>query len=59
MTCSGGNEHNQPPSVAFSPVSPESLSTCRTYIHNICMVSDFYYPNMGGVESHIYLSMPH
>ncbi|VDH90319.1 phosphatidylinositol glycan, class A [Mytilus galloprovincialis] len=22
--------------------------------HNVCMVSDFFYPNMGGVESHIY-----
>ncbi|CAG7837319.1 unnamed protein product [Allacma fusca] len=22
--------------------------------HNICMVSDFFYPNMGGVEEHIY-----
>ena len=22
--------------------------------HTICMVSDFFYPNMGGVESHIY-----
>ncbi|XP_033101410.1 phosphatidylinositol N-acetylglucosaminyltransferase subunit A-like [Anneissia japonica] len=22
--------------------------------HNICMVSDFFYPNTGGVESHIY-----
>ncbi|PIK33292.1 putative phosphatidylinositol N-acetylglucosaminyltransferase subunit A, partial [Apostichopus japonicus] len=22
--------------------------------HKICMVSDFFYPNMGGVESHIY-----
>lgn len=22
--------------------------------HNICMVSDFFFPNMGGVESHIY-----
>ncbi|XP_062391269.1 phosphatidylinositol N-acetylglucosaminyltransferase subunit A [Sardina pilchardus] len=22
--------------------------------HSICMVSDFFYPNMGGVESHIY-----
>lgn len=22
--------------------------------HNICMVSDFFYPNIGGVESHIY-----
>ncbi|XP_074048502.1 phosphatidylinositol N-acetylglucosaminyltransferase subunit A isoform X2 [Macrotis lagotis] len=26
----------------------------RTGAHNICMVSDFFYPNMGGVESHIY-----
>nr|CAG4645493.1 EOG090X0515 [Lynceus sp. MCZ IZ 141354] len=23
-------------------------------VYNICMVSDFFYPNMGGVESHIY-----
>ncbi|XP_064642386.1 phosphatidylinositol N-acetylglucosaminyltransferase subunit A-like [Lineus longissimus] len=23
-------------------------------MHRICMVSDFFYPNMGGVESHIY-----
>ncbi|XP_071943184.1 phosphatidylinositol N-acetylglucosaminyltransferase subunit A-like [Antedon mediterranea] len=23
-------------------------------LHNICMVSDFFYPNTGGVESHIY-----
>ncbi|XP_063410123.1 phosphatidylinositol N-acetylglucosaminyltransferase subunit A-like isoform X2 [Mytilus trossulus] len=22
--------------------------------HNVCMVSDFFFPNMGGVESHIY-----
>uniref|UniRef100_A0A8C4PCN7 phosphatidylinositol N-acetylglucosaminyltransferase n=1 Tax=Dromaius novaehollandiae TaxID=8790 RepID=A0A8C4PCN7_DRONO len=22
--------------------------------HSVCMVSDFFYPNMGGVESHIY-----
>eukprot|EP00126_Sphaerothecum_destruens_P014631 Sdes_comp26015_c0_seq1m22894 len=22
--------------------------------HRICMVSDFFFPNMGGVESHIY-----
>ncbi|XP_052761075.1 phosphatidylinositol N-acetylglucosaminyltransferase subunit A-like [Mya arenaria] len=22
--------------------------------HNVCMVSDFFYPNQGGVESHIY-----
>ncbi|KAL0096913.1 hypothetical protein J3Q64DRAFT_1669916 [Phycomyces blakesleeanus] len=24
-------------------------------LYNICMVSDFFYPNMGGVESHLYL----
>ncbi|CAH1773923.1 unnamed protein product [Owenia fusiformis] len=23
-------------------------------VHHVCMVSDFFYPNMGGVESHIY-----
>ncbi|KAI9493679.1 GlcNAc transferase [Zychaea mexicana] len=23
-------------------------------LYNICMVSDFFYPNMGGVESHLY-----
>ncbi len=22
--------------------------------HSICMVSDFFYPNMGGVEGHIF-----
>ncbi|XP_040438619.1 phosphatidylinositol N-acetylglucosaminyltransferase subunit A isoform X2 [Falco naumanni] len=22
--------------------------------HSVCMVSDFFYPNMGGVESHVY-----
>jgi hypothetical protein len=22
--------------------------------HAICMVSDFFYPNMGGVEGHIF-----
>ncbi|XP_036031168.1 phosphatidylinositol N-acetylglucosaminyltransferase subunit A isoform X1 [Onychomys torridus] len=46
--------HGQPPSVTPSRFSPRSLSTNRTCIHNICMVSDFFYPNMGGVESHIY-----
>ncbi|CAH0387782.1 unnamed protein product [Bemisia tabaci] len=23
-------------------------------LHNVCMVSDFFYPNMGGVEEHIF-----
>uniref|UniRef100_A0A8C8W5C4 Phosphatidylinositol glycan anchor biosynthesis, class A n=1 Tax=Peromyscus maniculatus bairdii TaxID=230844 RepID=A0A8C8W5C4_PERMB len=46
--------HGRPPSVTPSRFSPRSLSTNRTCTHNICMVSDFFYPNMGGVESHIY-----
>ncbi|KAJ8255946.1 hypothetical protein COCON_G00198100 [Conger conger] len=31
-----------------------ALGTQDSPKHNICMVSDFFYPNMGGVESHIY-----
>uniref|UniRef100_A0A667YWW2 Phosphatidylinositol N-acetylglucosaminyltransferase subunit A n=1 Tax=Myripristis murdjan TaxID=586833 RepID=A0A667YWW2_9TELE len=31
--------------------APPKVTTRK---HNICMVSDFFYPNMGGVESHIY-----
>ncbi|XP_064429836.1 phosphatidylinositol N-acetylglucosaminyltransferase subunit A isoform X3 [Mirounga angustirostris] len=54
MAYRGGGGHGQPPSAVRSRVSPGSLSTCRTRTHNICMVSDFFYPNMGGVESHIY-----
>ena len=23
-------------------------------VYKICLVSDFFYPNMGGVESHLY-----
>lgn len=49
-----------------APKTPSSLDThpsCNTLQHTdneqgmkhrICMVSDFFYPNMGGVESHIY-----
>ncbi|XP_046902850.1 phosphatidylinositol N-acetylglucosaminyltransferase subunit A-like isoform X3 [Hypomesus transpacificus] len=34
---------------------PTATATFRGHAkHNICMVSDFFYPNMGGVESHIY-----
>uniref|UniRef100_A0A8D2HNJ5 Phosphatidylinositol glycan anchor biosynthesis class A n=1 Tax=Urocitellus parryii TaxID=9999 RepID=A0A8D2HNJ5_UROPR len=54
MACSGGGGHGQPSSAILSPVTPGSLSTSRTRAHSICMVSDFFYPNMGGVESHIY-----
>ncbi|XP_051020086.1 phosphatidylinositol N-acetylglucosaminyltransferase subunit A-like [Acomys russatus] len=49
-----GGGHGPPPSVTPSWFSPRSLTTNRTCTHNICMVSDFFYPNMGGVESHIY-----
>uniref|UniRef100_A0A5F5PSH5 Phosphatidylinositol glycan anchor biosynthesis class A n=2 Tax=Equus TaxID=9789 RepID=A0A5F5PSH5_HORSE len=49
-----GDGPGQPLSAALSRVSPGSHSTYRTHTHNICMVSDFFYPNMGGVESHIY-----
>ncbi|EGW05713.1 N-acetylglucosaminyl-phosphatidylinositol biosynthetic protein-like [Cricetulus griseus] len=44
----------QPPSVMPSWFSTPSLSTNSTRAHKICMVSDFFYPNTGGVESHIY-----
>ncbi|XP_057708256.1 phosphatidylinositol N-acetylglucosaminyltransferase subunit A isoform X2 [Corythoichthys intestinalis] len=35
--------------------TPKEPVKAHTRKHNICMVSDFFYPNMGGVESHIYL----
>lgn len=34
--------------------APAGVARVPTKKHNICMVSDFFYPNMGGVESHIY-----
>lgn len=33
---------------------PAQVAGVPSRKHNICMVSDFFYPNMGGVESHIY-----
>ncbi|EAW98884.1 phosphatidylinositol glycan, class A (paroxysmal nocturnal hemoglobinuria), isoform CRA_e [Homo sapiens] len=54
MACRGGAGNGHRASATLSRVSPGSLYTCRTRTHNICMVSDFFYPNMGGVESHIY-----
>eukprot|EP00066_Takifugu_rubripes_P000960 XP_003961822.1 PREDICTED: phosphatidylinositol N-acetylglucosaminyltransferase subunit A isoform X1 [Takifugu rubripes] len=36
------------------PEAPADNSRGSTKKHSICMVSDFFYPNMGGVESHIY-----
>ncbi|KAG9271003.1 phosphatidylinositol N-acetylglucosaminyltransferase subunit A [Astyanax mexicanus] len=50
----------QPDAHPPAPHSPASLlpsGTARRSSqkkHSICMVSDFFYPNMGGVESHIY-----
>ncbi|XP_030199010.1 phosphatidylinositol N-acetylglucosaminyltransferase subunit A isoform X2 [Gadus morhua] len=32
----------------------DTIVPTPTQKHSICMVSDFFYPNMGGVESHIY-----
>ncbi|CAK6450650.1 unnamed protein product [Pipistrellus nathusii] len=54
MAYRGGGGQGHGPSAALHPVIPGSLCPCRTATHNICMVSDFFYPNMGGVESHIY-----
>uniref|UniRef100_A0A2K6M914 PIGA GPI anchor biosynthesis domain-containing protein n=2 Tax=Rhinopithecus TaxID=542827 RepID=A0A2K6M914_RHIBE len=54
MAYKGESGHGQPPSATLSRVSPGSLYPRRTRTHNICMTSDFFYPNMGGVESHIY-----
>uniref|UniRef100_A0A669DQC6 Phosphatidylinositol N-acetylglucosaminyltransferase subunit A n=1 Tax=Oreochromis niloticus TaxID=8128 RepID=A0A669DQC6_ORENI len=44
---------NNPSSQRNSGVSAEAARV-HSRKHNICMVSDFFYPNMGGVESHIY-----
>ncbi|XP_073211612.1 phosphatidylinositol N-acetylglucosaminyltransferase subunit A isoform X3 [Lepidochelys kempii] len=47
----GGHGHTLSPASSINCV--KALATgIRT--HSICMVSDFFYPNMGGVESHIY-----
>ncbi|KAK1797869.1 hypothetical protein P4O66_008212 [Electrophorus voltai] len=49
----------QPPAAART-LDPPNSSKARGFgreeraRHRICMVSDFFYPNMGGVESHIY-----
>lgn len=46
---------------AVNNPSPHKVAGARAEVcgvpsrkHSICMVSDFFYPNMGGVESHIY-----
>nr|XP_034958311.1 phosphatidylinositol N-acetylglucosaminyltransferase subunit A isoform X2 [Zootoca vivipara] len=55
MACRRGGNHMQ----FLSPMSSSTVNchkspSCSSKIHSICMVSDFFYPNMGGVESHIY-----
>ncbi|XP_007951035.1 phosphatidylinositol N-acetylglucosaminyltransferase subunit A [Orycteropus afer afer] len=54
MASRGRQEDSLPPSPESPHTISEGSSTCSTMTHNICMVSDFFYPNMGGVESHIY-----
>ncbi|XP_074515126.1 phosphatidylinositol N-acetylglucosaminyltransferase subunit A [Sebastes fasciatus] len=44
---------NKPSSQRVSG-APAEVAGVPSRKHNICMVSDFFYPNMGGVESHIY-----
>lgn len=44
---------NKPSSHRVSGASAEAARG-PSRKHSICMVSDFFYPNMGGVESHIY-----
>ncbi|XP_077583645.1 phosphatidylinositol N-acetylglucosaminyltransferase subunit A isoform X1 [Stigmatopora nigra] len=50
----GRSAHVLPASQTASGTPKETIKA-PTRKHNICMVSDFFYPNMGGVESHIYL----
>ncbi|XP_038258263.1 phosphatidylinositol N-acetylglucosaminyltransferase subunit A isoform X2 [Dermochelys coriacea] len=53
MACRRIGGHGHTLSSASSINCVKALATgIRT--HSICMVSDFFYPNMGGVESHIY-----
>uniref|UniRef100_K7G3V0 Phosphatidylinositol N-acetylglucosaminyltransferase subunit A n=1 Tax=Pelodiscus sinensis TaxID=13735 RepID=K7G3V0_PELSI len=47
----GGHGGTLPPASSMNCVKSQAPEI-RT--HSICMVSDFFYPNMGGVESHIY-----
>uniref|UniRef100_A0A8C0J2Y4 phosphatidylinositol N-acetylglucosaminyltransferase n=1 Tax=Chelonoidis abingdonii TaxID=106734 RepID=A0A8C0J2Y4_CHEAB len=47
----GGHGHTLSPASSINCI--KALAT-GIRAHSICMVSDFFYPNMGGVESHIY-----
>lgn len=56
MACRRGGNQKQFLSVTTSSpaVNCHKPPACASQAHSICMVSDFFYPNMGGVESHIY-----
>ncbi|XP_063299558.1 phosphatidylinositol N-acetylglucosaminyltransferase subunit A [Pelobates fuscus] len=53
MVCALGEEYRIC-SCNHSCISTECVHHAILRTHSICMVSDFFYPNMGGVESHIY-----
>ncbi|XP_066487345.1 phosphatidylinositol N-acetylglucosaminyltransferase subunit A [Tiliqua scincoides] len=56
MACRRGGNHRQylPVTTSSPAVNCHKPPACASRAHSICMVSDFFYPNMGGVESHIY-----
>ncbi|XP_004710068.1 phosphatidylinositol N-acetylglucosaminyltransferase subunit A [Echinops telfairi] len=54
MACRTEAEPSRRPLDALACTSTEECPTAPTGSHSVCMVSDFFYPNMGGVESHIY-----
>lgn len=43
-----------PPAATAAAAAARSALLALGRKHRVCMVSDFFYPNMGGVESHIY-----
>ncbi|KAI1899815.1 hypothetical protein AGOR_G00065630 [Albula goreensis] len=51
-----GQRRTAGPTASFSSKTKDGVAAGQqdSTKHNICMVSDFFYPNMGGVESHIY-----
>ncbi|KAF7247943.1 Phosphatidylinositol N-acetylglucosaminyltransferase subunit A [Varanus komodoensis] len=53
MACRKRENHRESHSLS-STANSYKFPTCANQVHRICMVSDFFYPNMGGVESHIY-----
>uniref|UniRef100_A0A7M4EDF2 Phosphatidylinositol glycan anchor biosynthesis class A n=1 Tax=Crocodylus porosus TaxID=8502 RepID=A0A7M4EDF2_CROPO len=54
MACRRIGDQEQFLATAFSVVNCGRPPAWGIRTHSICMVSDFFYPNMGGVESHIY-----